>query len=686
MPAAPAPSLTSTSFRQRTALRFWLGLTAIGAAIIVLGVVALGIVNREIRHLTAGSLTAALDTAANGARDWLQERQELTHALATRPAFSSAVAAAISGDHEQARKAVLMTEAVKESLEIATWAVVDASGTIVLAPDAGQKGHRLPAAVLANLERTLSGTPTLTLPQPEALLGSTVPCFVTLAQIPGTIPAALLVATDCRRDFAALFANNRPGESGETYAFDDQGRFLSESRFIDTLSTSILPAGATSAILALDMRDATGSPPGTPRKALPLTRAAAMAISGNNGLDLDGYRDYRGVEVVGGWRWLPEPRMGIAVKLDRAEAYRALLHLTILFAVLLVLTLIGGVAVALAMRKNANLARRARHAERQVEELGQYQLERKLGEGGMGAVYIATHRLMRRQTAVKVISGTVDAESLGRFEREVQACCRLNHPNTIAIYDYGRTVEGTFFYAMEYLSGMDLETLVTRHGPVPPARVIHLLLQACGSLAEAHRAQLLHRDIKPANLFLTERGGLQDFLKVLDFGLVKTLEKGSQQLSKADIISGTPTYMAPETISQQPNLDGRVDLYALGLVGYFLLTTRLPFVKESTVDLLMAHLKEAPAKPSTHVAVPADLEQVILSCLAKNPADRPRDAEALAMALMACADAGRWTQVEARAWWAMHGEIVPPSANQAPTVKALQTLHVSANLDLAALS
>jgi serine/threonine-protein kinase len=258
---------------------------------------------------------------------------------------------------------------------------------------------------------------------------------------------------------------------------------------------------------------------------------------------------------------------------------------------------------------------------------------------------------MRRKTAVKLISGNVDAEAQARFEREVRLCCQLSHPNTIAIYDYGRTADNVFYYAMEHLEGMDLETLVRKFGPLPPGRAIKILVQACGSLAEAHRAKLLHRDIKPANIFLTQRGGIYDFVKVLDFGLVKNLSKTGTTLSRADIISGTPPYMAPETIRQAPDLDGRVDLYALALVGIYLLTGKCPFDRATAMESVMAHLNQPLTSLRMYGVIPSDLEGVLLACVAQDPAARPADAEVMAELLKECVDARRWTQRQARAWW-----------------------------------
>jgi serine/threonine-protein kinase len=289
----------------------------------------------------------------------------------------------------------------------------------------------------------------------------------------------------------------------------------------------------------------------------------------------------------------------------------------------------------------------------EVRKLGQYSLETKIGEGGMGEVYRARHAMLRRPTAVKLLSGDGSEAQLRRFEKEVQLTARLTHPNTISIYDYGRTPDGVFYYAMELLDGLTLEELVERHGPQPPGRVIHLLLQVCGALKEAHRAGLIHRDIKPANIFLTRRGEIPDFVKVLDFGLVREL-KSDQNLTRSNIdtVVGTPLFLSPEAVATPDRVDARADLYGLGCVAYFLVTGSAPFAGKNLIELCAHHLHTAPPPPSSRLPVPEDLERVILACLAKDRAARPESAEALARLLADCRDAGSWSDAAAEAWWA----------------------------------
>jgi serine/threonine-protein kinase len=302
----------------------------------------------------------------------------------------------------------------------------------------------------------------------------------------------------------------------------------------------------------------------------------------------------------------------------------------------------------------------------EARRLGPYQLKRRLGAGGMGEVYLAEHVLLLRPCAVKLIrpERAGDPISLRRFEREVQAMATLTHPNTVEVYDYGHTADGTCYYAMEYLPGLDLEHLVNRHGPVSPGRAVHLLRQVCGALAEGHAIGLIHRDIKPSNVMVCERGGRYDVAKLLDFGLVRvpTWAQGEgSTLTQVGTLAGTPAYMAPEQAAGKVDMAGRSDLYSLGAVAYFLLTSRPPFVRQTAVQTLAAHLSEAVVPPGQlRPEVPADLEELVLRCLEKDPARRFPDAVVLEQALAQCVCAGDWSGTAAVAWWGQCAVRVTP--------------------------
>jgi serine/threonine-protein kinase len=315
-----------------------------------------------------------------------------------------------------------------------------------------------------------------------------------------------------------------------------------------------------------------------------------------------------------------------------------------------------------------------------AREMGSYKLVTLLGSGGMGEVWRAEHRMLARPAAIKLIRSEVCNMSDSRagtlhrrFEREVQATSTLRSPHTVAVYDYGTTAEGCFYYVMELLDGFDLETLVQRFGPQPPERVISFLLQACDSLAEAHDAGLIHRDIKPKNLFVSRLGLNYDFVKVLDFGLVKSTtstESYQSQLTLEGTTTGTPAYMSPEMALGDKSLDARSDIYSLGCVGYWLLTGQLVFEGNTPTAVLVAHIQNPPIPPSqrTEIHVPEDLERVILSCLAKDPSARPQSAQDMARRLESCARSEGWTRAEAERWWRTHAPAMSAPGSVAASV------------------
>jgi serine/threonine-protein kinase len=296
---------------------------------------------------------------------------------------------------------------------------------------------------------------------------------------------------------------------------------------------------------------------------------------------------------------------------------------------------------------------------REARKLGQYTLEEKLGEGGMGVVYRASHAMLRRPTAVKLLPAEKAGEqSIARFEREVQLTAGLTHPNTVTVFDFGRTPEGVFYYAMELLDGAALDALVDLDGAQPPERVLHVLDGVAGALAEAHEVGLIHRDIKPANIILCKQGGAFDVPKVVDFGLVKDLGGGEASLTATSSVTGTPTYMSPETITAPDTVDARSDLYALGAVGYFLLTGSHVFPGRNLIEICGHHLHTTPEPPSARLGRPApqDIEGLLLACLEKDAARRPQTASELQERVRGCRGYGTWDRERARRWWLENGE------------------------------
>jgi serine/threonine-protein kinase len=301
-----------------------------------------------------------------------------------------------------------------------------------------------------------------------------------------------------------------------------------------------------------------------------------------------------------------------------------------------------------------------------ARQLGSYQLIERLGAGGMGEVWRARHRLLARPAAIKLVrpelqqSSSLDVERvMERFRREAEVTACLHSPHTVSLYDFGTTDEGVFYYVMELLNGLDLETMIRKHGPLPPERAVHVLLQVCHSLREAHDHGLVHRDIKPANLFLCHRRACDhDVVKVLDFGLVALRPEshpGEARLTAHGQVGGTPAYMPPEAIAEG-SVDARADIYALGCVAYWLVTGQLVFEADTPMKIALAHVRDTPVAPSqrTEVAIPATLEALIMACLEKTSANRPQTADELEDRLKATGLAPIWSQERAHEWWQLH--------------------------------
>ena len=331
---------------------------------------------------------------------------------------------------------------------------------------------------------------------------------------------------------------------------------------------------------------------------------------------------------------------------------------TLLAATLLFLpTLVAAAVAVIVSRIVYDLAVAAGRGQ----EMGSYKLDELLGRGGMGEVWKASHRLLARSAAVKLIrieSGTDSRELLRRFEREARATAALRSPHTVDVYDYGTTEDGTFYYVMELLEGFDLETLVSRFGPVPPERAVFLLEQACHSLAEAHEGGLIHRDVKPANIYVCRYGIDWDFVKMLDFGLVKNpVADAGGSVTVTGVIAGTPGYMSPEMGLGSPDVDWRSDIYSLGCVAYWLVTGRRVFDEGPPMQVLMDHIQKPPVPPSRRLErpLPAGLDAAILACLEKDPANRPQTALDLATTLRAISIATPWDPERARRWWVENG-------------------------------
>ena len=411
--------------------------------------------------------------------------------------------------------------------------------------------------------------------------------------------AALGIAEPANGVLSAILAAARPGETGDLFAFDERGALLTPSRFDANIQFS-----------------------------LPGVRPEAR-----EGFALEPYRSGRGAEVVGAWRWLDDLGLGVAIEIEAVEAYAPLRFLRTAFGVVL-----GALVIAVAAALWSALSvLRLRGELGGQRKIGAYRLERSIGEGGVANVYLARHDLLKRPCAVKLLKPSrASDEMIARFEREVQLASQLSHPNVVEIYDYGRSTEGLFYYAMEYLDGINLGELVAREGPVPVARAVRILRQVCAGLAAAHAAGLVHRDVKPENIMLCRRGEEADVVKILDFGMVKRIDaEHSRNLTRGLRILGTPMYMAPERLRNPADVDTRADIYALGAVAFYMLSGKKIFESGDDLELTSRILNDEPPRVSQAASqpIPVELDILVQACLEKRREDRPQRVSDLIEAL-----------------------------------------------------
>jgi hypothetical protein len=643
-------------------------------------------IQETMREELAGQLTTILNADVAALRTWARDQEAIARSLARLPALRPAVrgllAAADSpnarpGSSLPAQELAACRSLLRPNMETFGYThfyIISPTMRVVAGDENELPGTFLTDDQQAFVQKVLRTDAAISrpfrssalLPNSKGELKAGLPTMFVAAAIPDEAgkPLAVLAFRLCpEKEFSDILQTARYGYSGETYAFSETGLLLSNSRFDEDLKRlGLLPDLPDSrSILTVEVRDPQvnmmeGGRPARTRADQPLTKLAAKAVNEGGGLVMDAYGDYRGVPSVGACQWLPEYDLGVATEVDVADAFGPLSLLRRAIWGLFGLLLLSAGGIFVSMVVVVRQQRRMEKAEKAISQLGQYTLEEKIGAGGMGSVYRARHAFLRRPTAVKMLnSDKVTPDSLARFEREVQLTSRLCHPNTIAVYDYGRTAEGVFYYAMEYLEGIDLEDLVKRWGPQPEARVVSILRQICGSLAEAHAVGLIHRDIKPANIILTSRAGLADFVKVLDFGLVKAADSDeAAKLTGANVTLGTPLYLSPEAVENPEKVTAQSDVYAIGAVAYYLVTGEPVFTGKTVMEICMKHVRNVPVTPSARLGRPVSegLEGLILRCLAKKPEERPPGTRALADELDRLQLAGSWTRAEAEAWWA----------------------------------
>ncbi len=635
--------------------------------------------NRKLEH----DLTTILNAEMAALDLWKKNEEMNVEMWAQTPQVEKAIEQLIEITHSEKnfQSSIIESKAIKDlratlqpisiDYDYLSYLVVDKEGRIIATQgDDTIIGQQVSPQCMAMSFQVLRGDTLFLMPTRmdfffENMEGfSNKPFIVIASPVRGKddkVIAALVSRIDPEEDFSRILSMAQTGETGHIYLFDKQGNIISSIRFEDQLrELELIPdTPDESAILNVQVRDPgvnllTGKRPDLPIGARPFTKMAASALSGESGMDLDGYRDFRGVKVIGAWRWIPKVNIGIAVEIEFYESFKLLIPLVRAFVALFVILVIVCAVVVLSTYNIQLLKRRIK----EVQRLGKYTLLEKIGEGGIGVVYKARHAMLQRPIAIKTLKpDTVSLETITRFEREVQLTSLLTHPNTIEIYDFGRTNSGVFYYVMEYLPGINLGELISIDTKICAARVVNILKQICRSLEEAHSIGLVHRDIKPLNIILCQRGKEYDFIKVLDFGLIKDLGmKGNSFHTATNVIQGTPQYIAPELLSNPRNIDSRSDIYSLGVVAFNLLTGQDLYDISSPAELFDKVLNLKPQAPSERGAtdIPPALDELVLKCIAKNPAERPQNITEIIEILEQIQCTVPWTQKQAREWWSIN--------------------------------
>ena len=618
-------------------------------ALLAVGMWAYRRVDASLHEIRATGLATLLDTQVEALEQWIGEGRHEAEQLAADEALRSAIVRLARGGAKDAERLAVVEHILRQAGRIGVRSahIVDPQGRLLASSDPGRVGQGVTPDLFAHLGPALSGRSVFIRPYRSG--SGAGPSLLGRAWVAAPVrggagkPVAIVALGAPAEDrFTALFRAARPGRTGEALAFDNDGHVLAQSRHDEPLEqrspASRLALAGSGELTAL---------------AVAAGAARAAEDGPRQGLLLVPYTNHHGRETISAWRWLPDHDIGVAIEMESGEAYAPLTYLHIGFG--LMILLMGAVWLSgfLPQRVLDGLLRRGAH-----RQLGPYRLGRQIGEGALSNVYLAQHRMLKRPAAVKVLKPqTTSDEWTARFQREVQSASQLGHPNTITIYDYGVGPGGEFWYAMEYLEGLALSDLVERYGPLAPSRAAHVLRQACASLWEAHACGLVHRDIKPQNIMLCNVHGERDVVKVLDFGLVKQMSDAeTRDLTSTLRILGTPLYMSPERIRHPGDADARADIYALGAVGYYLLTGKRLFETETEHDLLYQAMHVVPPLASEHAPhpLPVELDALIARCVEKDPDRRPQSMAEVASALDAVLVYQPWTRQQIDAWWEKH--------------------------------
>jgi tRNA A-37 threonylcarbamoyl transferase component Bud32 len=681
-PTPPPRAATSTShdtgFRKGRRKRTVLAILAAGVSATVLTAIAvnwsLGRLEDDLRRDSVAALTQIVDARASALRSWAERQKLLARNVLADPKLLSPVAtlADLADDTKGDPGSLRASPSFKQIRDIlsATPAEISDQGFNVVSPsgisicnDSDEIiGRQVSAAGASYLRRCSLGEWIISRPYPDRQF--------TNGMSPDYSRPRMFVGGPILDDKGKLlaiggfrFSPNReffgllPQSHATTLAFDEKGFLLNdcgESKEFRNYGLLDDVPGDRASLMKVRLRDPGGDltsgyrPATNPDSWMP-TLLCRRASEGGRGSSVTEYRDILGRPVLGAWTWLPEWDMGLGAEQQLRSVLAPMRPIRVV-SYLFVLLPLGVTAGLLLMSPSfRSLMRTGREST-----FGSYVLERSIGKGGMAEVFLARHEVLKRPAAVKILSNPdPDAAAVARFEREARLACRLGHPNTIQIFDYGETPEGKLYYAMEYVKGVTLAQLMAMESSLPIARVVHLLRQVAGAVEEAHALGLVHRDLKPSNIMVSGKGALGDMVKVLDFGIACASSPMTEDFTHSVELVGTPAYIAPERVRAPQSLDPRSDIYSFGAVAFNLLTGRNVFEGQGPAELIYQVMTAPRPSPSQlrGSLVPIPLEQLVRDCLSIEPEHRPADFRQILEILDRIATQERWDPEQAREWW-----------------------------------
>jgi eukaryotic-like serine/threonine-protein kinase len=636
-------------------------------------------VESTMRQSVHNELEAIANTVALSTQQYLSVKSQLVESWSRQPAIQQAISELVeladSNDVEALRSAdqsdqILLQLQSLSGVDNVKFVVWSDNFKIIASwlPDRADVGDPVHPSGAANLARVMSGETVLFGPErPRSTNGvppeTTLPVMAIIVPIrdgQGKVIAAMLVRDiGMFEEFSQRFIDLAVSRNLDAYAINANGVMVTDSPRATALATQNqldLPADQIAGIMRVADPGQLLTPANAAnvrRNICPLTIAVAGASSGASDVNVDGYKNYVGDDVVGAWRWNPDWSLGIIIEKNAEQAFAA--SQIVRFGFLLLGSLLSVTAFAVATK----LARTATAESAAVHPLSRYEVISELGSGGMGVVYRARHRQLGRDTALKVLrSDRHNQEDKLRFDREAKLAASLSNPHSVMIYDYGRSDDGVAYCVMEFLRGLTLQEVVSRSGHQPIGRVLFIIRQICDALHEAHSMDLLHRDIKPQNVMLSLDASVGDWAVLFDYGLAKPLRPETGVYQTAETVwAGTPMYMAPERFRAPSEMDPRSDIYSVGCVAYYLLAGRPPFIECDPESLFALIIDQQPISLAIHreSAVPDEISELVANCMAKAASDRYGNIEELSRTIDALRAKYPWSVDEARLWWQQHG-------------------------------